>query len=182
MAYRVAVHAACIRGKPRLHSFGDPDSRCPSMRCSAESCRILWNDRARWTEAPDPYTILKELGHGMTATAVASGPGRVCGGPYLSHPVPESSWKVYKCRRDDQIFAVKAIGLSRCACTSCPVASLAQTTTCKKGCRCSATKKRPWNDCAESQEPIVFAEQLYSRIRSLHGMLMTGSVALGSID
>ncbi|CAE7574529.1 unnamed protein product [Symbiodinium natans] len=38
---------------------------------------------------PDhPYTILKELGHGMTAT-------------------------VYKCRRDDQVFAVKAIGLSR---------------------------------------------------------------------
>eukprot|EP00439_Symbiodinium_sp_Y106_P077122 s1143_g16.t1 len=60
-AERPFVMSSCSSKRGELHSFGDPDN---------------------------PYTILKELGHGMTAT-------------------------VYKCRRDDQIFAVKAIGLSR---------------------------------------------------------------------
>ena len=111
---------------------------------------------------------------------------------------PESTQKVYKCRRDDQIFAVKAIGLSRCVRPALPCCimciSCVNTALARKGCRCSATKKRPWNDCAESQEPIVFASQLHSplaKLFSLWGeggvvgpllMLMTGSAALGSID
>jgi len=101
-AERPFVMSSCSSKRGELHSFGDPDN---------------------------PYTILKELGHGMTAT-------------------------VYKCRRDDQIFAVKAIGLSRCVRPALPCCimciSCVNTALARKGCRCSATKKRPWNDCAES--------------------------------
>ena len=62
---------ANMHRKMRLQNFGDPDRRCPSEQFDVYEYGLLemgWRREA----PPDPYTILKELGHGMTATAAAS--------------------------------------------------------------------------------------------------------------